>query len=596
MRHQHGSEHSWGSTCGIKPCWGYSGKASQGVGASFAAVLAVVMELQIREAKPHARNVDMGLPTCLPSLFHWNASALFHVSDGLRRSRLAFLLKHAEEVTTVCETHSCAADFPLDLGITHHIYQSHAHSSKVGGILIAIKRTFAEAEAITYHEVVAGRIAAVIIRNKLLILAGHFYAIRGYTWHELVSSASSFLNCHMHLLQIVAADINVDLCLADRIEVSTGRLHGSITPRTNHFRKHFPAEDWTEFCAGFTYNHLASSSLSAIDKFFIRCHLAELDSMNLVPRIIGAQTPPVLGDHWPITLKEQKRSSNESPLARWVGHHPDWHECFTKWLSLGVASDMTPESKYLHIIQAAETAAREIRANRQTIPPNAPHLDRHLALHALQALWKHDLHKTRTIISRAPHWDIKERSNVASLRRRLSAIVEVATTKIIEGEIDAIGSQHTDVPRRQILNKLLAMWRTKRVTPSHHEIVDENKEQCDDDRQLELVREHWRAVFQHSGGNDVRAQTVLLRYKPNVPWPPLTTITDEDIMHVIKGCPDTAPGPDRLTFKMMRPCAKTLAPWLREMLLHFLRGGCIGGGFMDSMFAFIAKPVKDQRS
>eukprot|EP00971_Amphidinium_carterae_P349824 6491248-Amphidinium_carterae.1 len=129
--------------------------------------------------------------------------------------------------------------------------------SRIGGILVAVRRTLAEADSISFHEVVAGRVAAVIIQNKLLVLAGHFYAIRGYTWHEVVSSASSFLDSHMHLLQVVAADINVDLCLADRIEVNTGRLHGSITPRTTFFRKHFPDAEWVEFCAGFTYNHLA---------------------------------------------------------------------------------------------------------------------------------------------------------------------------------------------------------------------------------------------------------------------------------------------------------------------------------------------------
>eukprot|EP00971_Amphidinium_carterae_P236581 4695481-Amphidinium_carterae.1 len=257
---------------------------------------------------------------------------------------------------------------------------------------------------------------------------------------------------------------------------------------------------------------------------------------------------------------------------------------------------MSPESKYVHIIQAAETAAREIRASRKVIPQNAPHLDRHLALHALQALWKHDLHKTRSIILRAPHWKIKESSNVAVLRRQVSAIVDAATTKIIEGEIDAIGSQHVDVPRRQILNKLLAMWRTKRVTPSHFEIVNEAQEPCDEETQFQLVREHWRSVFQHAGMNDARAQSVLLRYEPDVPWPSLTTRSTEEIEHVIKGCPDTSPGPDRLTFVMMRLCAATLAPWLRDMLLHLLRGEYLDGGFTDSMFAFIAKPVKDQRS
>eukprot|EP00971_Amphidinium_carterae_P174419 3457637-Amphidinium_carterae.1 len=264
--------------------------ATQGVGASFSAVLATVLDLQ---SKMHTRSDDTRLPARIPSIFHWNASALYHVNDSLRRSRLGFLLKHAEEIITVCETHSCAADFPIDLGITHHIYQSHAHSSHVGGILIAVKRTLADADSISisFHEVVAGRVAAVIIQHKFLVLAGHFYAIRGYTWNEVASSASSFLDRHMHQIQVVAADINVDLCLADRIEVNTGRLRGSITPRTTFFRNHFPDAEWVEFCAGFTYNHLASSSLSAIDKIFIRCHLAELDSMNLVPRIVGAQTP-----------------------------------------------------------------------------------------------------------------------------------------------------------------------------------------------------------------------------------------------------------------------------------------------------------------
>eukprot|EP00971_Amphidinium_carterae_P349014 6490794-Amphidinium_carterae.2 len=132
--------------------------------------------------------------------------------------------------------------------------------------------------------------------------------------------------------------------------------------------------------------------------------------------------------------------------------------------------------------------------------------------------------------------------------------------------------------------------------PSHFEVVDDDKNVPCEDKQLELARIHWQKVFQSDGGNDERAQSVLLRYHPTVFWPPLTTISVDEVAETIAHCPDTALGPDRVTFQMLKSNATLLAPWLHEMLLLVLKGQHLRAGFMDSMLIFIAKPMKDVRA
>eukprot|EP00971_Amphidinium_carterae_P096639 1912766-Amphidinium_carterae.1 len=234
----------------------------------------------------------MGLQSGIPSMFHWNASALYHGHDQLRKSRLHYLTQHAEDITVVVETHSCCADYPLDLAHTHHIFQSHASSSNIGGILVAVKRTLADAWDISFHEVVPGRVAAVTIQNRLLVLAGHFYAIKDYTWQGLVSEASSFLDRHSHILQIIAADINVacvylialKLPLADCMELSRLAQHTS--------------ESTSLMTCG-------SSSVLDSHSTARPLQVPACGSRFVEP---GAEVhwwpqPPVLSDHWPISLK-----------------------------------------------------------------------------------------------------------------------------------------------------------------------------------------------------------------------------------------------------------------------------------------------------
>eukprot|EP00971_Amphidinium_carterae_P190811 3786493-Amphidinium_carterae.1 len=62
MRHRHGSPqspHSWGSTCGIKLCWGYAGRATQGWGS-----LRAYPGMQVCSTMSMTDCARLGLPIC----------------------------------------------------------------------------------------------------------------------------------------------------------------------------------------------------------------------------------------------------------------------------------------------------------------------------------------------------------------------------------------------------------------------------------------------------------------------------------------------------------------------------------------------------
>eukprot|EP00971_Amphidinium_carterae_P350990 6491842-Amphidinium_carterae.1 len=109
-------------------------------------------------------------------------------------------------------------------------------------------------------------------------------------------------------------------------------------------------------------------------------------------------------------------------------------------------------------------------------------------------------------------------------------------TKILEGELAALESNDIDVPNRQFCTRCLP---------------------CEEQSEVARTTLSDEQVLQHDGGNDERAQRILLCYRPEVIWPSLATITVEEAAAV-------------------RSCATQLTPGLHEKLLHILRGQLIG--------------------
>eukprot|EP00971_Amphidinium_carterae_P004490 90023-Amphidinium_carterae.2 len=539
----------------------------------------------------------------LPTLWSWNASALFATLPSLQRKRVA-LYKDAAgryDITVALEAH-CTPSLVEGLLMSAHLVLDSVAASNpaaTGGIVMAVKTSFLSKFTAAHKiDLVAGRILALELdtcelQRAIVVVAIHLQPTETATWAQVLLVLRDYIHGQRCSTILLLGDFNMDLDVVDRISTATGNMCGKLGNRARLWNLHFPSSEWCCVVPGYSYVHKASACLSCLDRLFVNWSLPVCQAAGLRCELQSSGTPPLQSDHHPIGVRWQvKKVQRDHGIAKWMTAHPKWELLRDSWITLLDNDADSWQKRWQSMLLAFQCAADDVRHLRDEVPPGSPSLDKHLASVALRHLLQGDFAAATAIAHRAPHWHLQACNSYLKLEKGLVNTISKAHTALL----DAQAAHAEDLPpaqahsHRQFLSRLLRMWKTQQLRCASFSIGLDDGPKLSTDEQLQMVLDHWRPVFQKEDSIDENLAAVLLKSVPSFVWPEVD-VTVEALQIVLKRAPTTSAGPDGLTYRAMRGSA-LVAQILVKAAAGIMGGDLIPSCVTESFFAMIPKSSK----
>eukprot|EP00971_Amphidinium_carterae_P261975 5196370-Amphidinium_carterae.2 len=281
----------------------------------------------------------------LPTIWSWNASALFASLPSIQHSRVKYY-KDAAGTHDVCialEAH-CTETMAEGLLLHKHIVVDSVSDIlpvATGGVIMAVKKSYLDKFVAAHRvQIVAGRILALeldtlLCKKAVVIVAIHLQPTETMTWAQVVSTLHDYTQGILHSTIILVGDFNMDLDVADRMNTDTGVLCGKVGNRARLWTSCFSSSDWCNVVPGFTYVHKASHCLSCLDRVFVNMPIAVCQAAGLRCELRTKGSPPHGSDHHPIGVRWQVRQPRrDHGRARWMTEHPQWEITRDSWIAI----------------------------------------------------------------------------------------------------------------------------------------------------------------------------------------------------------------------------------------------------------------------
>eukprot|EP00971_Amphidinium_carterae_P329529 6462044-Amphidinium_carterae.2 len=500
----------------------------------------------------------------LPTMWSWNASALFASLPSVQHSRVKFFKEAAgaHDVSIALEAH-CTETMAEGLLLHNHVVVdsvSDTLPAATGGVIMAVKNTYL-AKFVAAHRVhlVSGRILAMELdtqqcKKAVVLIAIHLQPTDSLTWAQVVQTLHDYTQRLVNSTILMIGDFNMDLDVADRIDANTGVLCGKVGNRARLWSSCFSCSVWCSVVPGFSYVHKASHCLSCLDRVFVNMPIAVCQAAGLRCELRSKGTPPHGSDHHPIGVRWQVRQPRrDHGIARWMTDHPQWQITRDSWIAILDRPDEGWQLRWSRLLLAFKCTADDIRHLCDQIPAGCPSLDKHLGSIALRHLMKGDFAAAKKIVLRAPHWHLMTCATFKLMEKGLSDVIAKAQVAILDAqasESDALPPNQAH-STKQVLCRLLRLWKTQQMRHTSFSVSLNDEPPGTSEQQLNHVLDHWRPVFQKRDIMDEEKAKLLLAHVPPFDWPDLE-ISEESLLQVFKRAPHTSAGPDGITYRAMR--------------------------------------------
>eukprot|EP00971_Amphidinium_carterae_P154123 3056649-Amphidinium_carterae.1 len=450
---------------------------------------------------------------------------------------------------------------------------------------------------VEFLDVFPGRACAVTLtgcKPAQHLLTCHVHGDRECQWIGIMQAIRDWYEERSGDICCLFGDWNMLMSTSDRMDIRTGSATGVVSGRARVFRDFFP--DLVEIHAGYT--RLGSESLSCLDRLF--CNLAQgiLAVSEFHAQTLGQSKPPAWSDRWPVYfhLQHADHNAGESKMPAWIASCSCWSEVLQGMhLNLAEEAGHSWRERWAVVKTAIESAAHEIRSLSLSYRCQAPDVQVMLCLRLLQACRHGDWASALTL--KAKH-DMpgKVVKGIPSMQAIASLLVE-AKGKVLRADLDAsLDHIESSTPLYAWHCSMYGMWRQKRLQ-AHPTLSLGELAPLSPSEEIRCLRNHWRNIFSPTTMSANAVADIVgvelfedvLAFVPQLPWSKIL-IDEGSLESALRSARSTSPGPDEVTYAMLKP----LAPVIASIALAWLNEVCatavLPPQFAETSMIFLPKP------